>query len=167
MLTPFTSLPACLPALLRRSYAKAQQAGSRLTTHGNLLYLVKRFNMTTPSNPNPILGTDQAPDYVPNSDEKTMAILAHVLSLFFWIIPPLIIYLVKKDDSKFAADHAKEALNFQITMTIVCLALLISIVGILLLWAVGIIVLILIIVATIKASEGKMYRYPLTLRLIK
>jgi uncharacterized protein len=123
--------------------------------------------METSSSPNPILGTDQTPGYTPTSDERTLAILAHVLSLFFWLIPPLVIYLVKKDESKFVADHSREALNFQITMTLVAVALFISIIGIILLWILGIIILILVIVATIKASENKLYRYPLTLRLIK
>jgi uncharacterized protein len=123
--------------------------------------------METSSSPNPILGQDESPGYTPTSDEKTMAILAHILSLFFWLIPPLVIYLVKKDESKFVAYHAKEALNFQITMTLIGIALFITIIGIILLWVLGIIILILVIVATIKASENKLYRYPLTLRLIK
>ena len=65
------------------------------------------------------LGQDTAPAYVPTSDEKTMAILCHVLTLFFWIFPPLIIYLLKKDESSFIADHAKESMNFQITWAII------------------------------------------------
>jgi len=113
------------------------------------------------------LGQDTAPAYVPTSDEKTMAILSHVLTLFFWIFPPLIIYLLKKDESSFIAQHAKESMNFQITMAIAGVILFITIIGILLLWVLGIIVLVLVIVATIKASEGKLYRYPFTLRLIK
>jgi len=123
--------------------------------------------MADSSNLNPLLGKEQTISYVPTSDERTLAILSHVLTLFFWIIPPLIIYLLKKDESPFVAEHAKESMNFQITMTIVGILLLVTIVGILLLWAIGIIVLVLVIVATIKASENKMYRYPLTLRLIK
>ncbi len=113
------------------------------------------------------LGQDTAPSYVPTSDEKTMAILCHVLTLFFWILPPLIIYLLKKDESSFIAEHAKESMNFQITWAIIGLILFVTIIGILLLWVVGIIVLVLVIVATIKSSEGKLYRYPFTLRLIK
>ncbi len=116
---------------------------------------------------NSIMGEESRPSYVPTSDERTMAILAHVLTLFFWIIPPLIIYLVKKDESSFVAEHAKESMNFQITMAIIGLILFVTIVGILLLWVVGIVVLVLVIVATIKASESKLYRYPFTLRLIK
>lgn len=116
------------------------------------------------------LGTDDQPLYTPTSDEKTMAILSHVLCIFFWLFPPLIIYLIKKDESKFVAAHAKESLNFQITVTlaiIVSIILMIVLIGILLLWIVGIASTILIIVATIKASDNKLYRYPFNLRLIK
>lgn len=113
------------------------------------------------------LGNDQPPSYVPTSDERTMAILSHVLCIVVWLFAPLIIYLVKKDESAFVAAHAKEALNFQITMTIVVIVCFISIIGIFLLWLVGIVSTILIIVATIKASENKLYRYPFNIRFIK
>ncbi|MBS1746295.1 MAG: DUF4870 domain-containing protein [Bacteroidetes bacterium] len=114
-----------------------------------------------------ILGTEESPAIPPTSDEKTMALLSHLLTFFFPILGPLIIYLVKKDESSFVAYHAKESLNFQITLFIICFLLFISIVGILLLWAVGIISVILVIVATIRASEGKLYKYPFCIRLIK
>ena len=96
-----------------------------------------------------------------------MAILSHILTIVVWLFAPLIIYLIKKDESKFVAEHAKESLNFQITVTLACIVLFITIIGIFLLWIVGIIALILVIVATIKANDGKLYRYPFTLRLIK
>jgi uncharacterized Tic20 family protein len=122
----------------------------------------------TSSNPsNSILGTDQVPAYTPTSDERTLAILCHVLTIFFWIFPPLIIYLIKKDESRFVAEHAKESLNFQITAAIIAIILCITIIGILLLWVLGIVVLVLVIVATVKASENKLYRYPFAFRLIK
>lgn len=116
---------------------------------------------------NSFLGTDESPVIPPTSDEKTMALLSHVLTLVFPILAPLIIYLVKKDESSYVAYHAKESLNFQITMFIICFALVITVIGILLLWFVGIIVLVLVIVATIRASEGKLYRYPVNFRFIK
>lgn len=114
-----------------------------------------------------LLGTDESPVVPPTSDEKTLALLSHVLTFFFPILAPLIIYLVKKDESSFIAYHAKESLNFQITMFIICFALIITVIGILLLWLVGIVYVVLIIVATIRASEGKLYKYPFALRLIK
>jgi len=114
-----------------------------------------------------LLGTDESPVIPPTSDEKTLALLAHILTFVFPLLAPLIIYLIKKDESSFVAYHAKESLNFQITLFIVCIILFITIIGILLLWAVGIISVVLVIVATIRAAEGKLYRYPLCIRLIK
>lgn len=114
-----------------------------------------------------ILGTDYEPVIVPTSDEKTLALISHIITIVSSFIAPLIIYLVKKDESAFIAHHAKESLNFQITVFIVVMLCIISIVGILLLWLVGIFVFILVIVATIRASEGKLYKYPFTIRFIK
>jgi uncharacterized Tic20 family protein len=91
-------------------------------------------------------------------------------------IGPLIIWMVKKDTMPFVDDQAKEALNFNISVALVFLALfLLSIVtlGIGLIIAipawivVGIAWLVFTIIAAIKAHEGVAYRYPLTLRLIK
>ena len=115
---------------------------------------------------NSFLGKDSTPEIVPTSDEKTLALLAHILTFVAPILAPLIIYLVKKDDSQFVAYHAKESLNFQITLFAVII-LVITIIGILLLWAVGILSLVLVVVATIRASEGKLYRYPVSIRLVK
>ena len=116
---------------------------------------------------NSLLGTEDQPISTPTSDERTMAILSHILCLVAWLFAPLIIYLVKKDESSYVAAHAKEALNFQITVMIVAIILIITVIGILLLWVLGIISTVLIIIATIKASENKLYRYPFSIRLIK
>ena len=113
------------------------------------------------------LGTDTDPVIAPTSDEKTMAVLSHVLTFVAAILAPLIIYLIKKNESAFVEAHARESLNFQITVLIVCIGLIITIIGTLLLWVVAILVVVLVIVATIKASEGKLYRYPFTIRFIK
>jgi len=104
------------------------------------------------------------------SDDKTMALLAHLLAIFTSFIAPLIIYLVKKDSSPFVERHAREALNFQITMAIaflVCGLLILVIVGIFLLPIVGILNLVFCILATIAAAKGNEYRYPFALRLVK
>ena len=113
------------------------------------------------------LGTDSIPPYTPTSDEKTLALISHVITFVSSFIAPLIIYLIKKDESPFVAEHAKESLNFQITVFIAVIACIISVVGLLLLWAVGLFAFILVIVATIRASEGKLYRYPFSIRFIK
>jgi uncharacterized protein len=116
---------------------------------------------------NSYIGQEFQPDYIPTSDEKTLAILSHILTLVAPILAPLIIYLIKKDESRYVAYHAKESLNFQITLMIVIICLLVTIIGILLVWIIGIAALVLVIIATIRASEGSLYRYPFTLRLIK
>lgn len=116
---------------------------------------------------NSFLGTDAQADYVPTSDERTMAILSHILTIIAPVLAPLIIYLVKKDESAYVSHHAKESLNFQISMFIIIIGLCITVIGILLVWIVGIVSLVLVIIATIKASEGKLYKYPFNLRLIK
>ena len=116
---------------------------------------------------NSYLGTELQPDYVPTSDEKTFALLSHVLTIVAPLLAPLIIWLIKKDESKFVAEHAKESLNFQITMFIVIFILFITIIGILFAWIVGIVALVLVILATVRASEGKLYKYPFAIRLVK
>lgn len=113
------------------------------------------------------LGTDAEPLIAANSDEKTMAILSHVLTFVGGFLAPLIIYLIKKDESAFIREHARESLNFQITVLIIVIALFITIIGILLLWVIGIAALVFVILATVKASEGKLYKYPFSLKLIK
>ena len=113
------------------------------------------------------LGTENEPVLAPTSDEKTMAILSHALTLVCGFLAPLIIYLVKKDESEYVRAHAKESLNLQITIWIVLIVLFVTIIGILLMWLVGLLALALVILASIKSGEGKMYRYPFTIRLIK
>ena len=123
-----------------------------------------------------------------SAEEKQWAMFAHLSALVGGIltsgwagsigcfIGPLVIWLVKKDTLPFVDDQGKEALNFNITVGIVFLALLIlSIVtfgiGLIVavpLWIIiGIAWLVLTIIAAVKANNGERYRYPLTLRLIK
>ncbi len=66
--------------------------------------------------------------------------------------------------------NAKESLNFQLTVLIlgiVFCVLIIVFIGVLLLVALGVANLVLVIVATVRANEGKIYRYPFNFRLIK
>jgi uncharacterized Tic20 family protein len=119
------------------------------------------------SNSNYFLGTDTPASYTPTSDEKTLALMSHILTLVAPILAPLIIYIIKKNESSFIATHAKESLNFQITIFIIIIGLLITIIGSPLIFLVGIFSLILVIIATIRASEGRLYRYPFCIRLIK
>lgn len=109
-------------------------------------------------------------DETVSQDDKNIALLTHLGGIFFTFIPALIVWLLKKDESPFLADQAKEALNFQITVIIglaIGVVLTVILVGILVIWGVGIANLILCIVAAVKASAGEKYRYPFALRLIK
>ncbi len=103
-----------------------------------------------------------------NNDEKTLGILSHVLALFTGFIGPLVIFLVAED--KFSKDHAREALNWQISLIIymiISFILMIILIGILLVIGLGIMNLIVCIVAAVKAGNGEDYRYPLTIRFLK
>lgn len=105
-----------------------------------------------------------------SSDERTMAILAHVLSIFFWIFPGLIIYLLKKDESPYVAEHAKEALNFQISLSIfyiISFFLMLILVGVLLFAILYFANIVLCIIATVKANDNILYKYPFSIRLVK
>src|SRR5690606_42045985 len=95
---------------------------------------------------------------------------------FVCILGPLEILLVKKESMPFVDDQAKEALNFNITVALVFLVLLLLTIGTLgigilltapLMIIVGIAWLVFTVIAAIQANDGVSYRYPMTLRLVK
>ena len=107
-------------------------------------------------------------------DQRTLALIAHLLGIITWFVGPLVIWLMNKDDANkgFVTDQAKEALNFQITVTIAfVVSFILTIVSLGLLFflptLIGIGNLLMCILAGIKANEGVAYRYPFALRLIK
>ena len=130
--------------------------------------------------PPPVAGT-------PSKDERQWAMFAHLAALlgglltsafggWGFFIGPLVIWLMKKDEMPFVADQAKEALNFNITVSAIFLLLLIftiltigigALLTVPVAMVVGIGALVLVILAAIKANDGVAYRYPLTIRLIK
>lgn len=103
-------------------------------------------------------------------DEKTMGMLCHLLPIFCGFLGPLILWLVKKDESPFVNDQGKEALNFQLTVTIAALATLLSSIVccflIFCLFAVIVMNLVFCIIAAVEANKGNAYRYPYSLRMI-
>ena len=90
---------------------------------------------------------------------------------FGFIVGPLVVWLIKRNDYPLVDDQGKEVLNFQITMliaSVICVPLILLCgIGVVLLIARGIINLICTIMGAIKANEGVAYRYPFALRLIK
>jgi uncharacterized protein len=122
---------------------------------------------------------DQTPAPPPpsSSDVRMWCVLCHasaLLGLFFHFLGhlggPLIVWLIKRSDSPEIDAHGKESLNFQISMVIydaIALLLVIVFIGIPILIGLWILNTVLVIIASVKASEGKFYRYPITIRLIK
>jgi len=112
-------------------------------------------------------------------DVRLWCTLCHASALLGWVfsgglaslIAPLIIWLVQRDKHPAIDEHGKESVNFQISVLIYllcCIPLLcVFYLGAVLAVIIGITELILVIVASIKANSGEMYRYPLTIRLIK
>jgi uncharacterized Tic20 family protein len=106
-----------------------------------------------------------------SQEDKTLALLSHVLTLLgLSFLPGLIIWLMKKDQSLYVAEHAKESLNFQISLIIYGIIsgiLMFVLIGIVLMFALGIFAFVVVLMATIKAANGEPYRYPLSIRFIK
>ena len=121
----------------------------------------------------------------PNSDQQTWRVLAHASALIQFIgipsfVGPLVVWLIRRDDPV-VEPHAREALNFQLSLIVYFAAaivlgiiLAITIVGLILLPLVIIFGIVLVIaevvfaiMATLAATRGELYRYPMNLNLIK
>ena len=117
----------------------------------------------------------QAPQV--SKDEQNWAMACHLAALSGFLVPfgniigPLVIWLIKRAEMPLVDRHGKESLNFQITVAIaflICIPLVFVIIGIPLMFAVGIGALIMTIIATVKVSNGDLeYKYPFALRLLK
>ncbi|MBC8154717.1 MAG: DUF4870 domain-containing protein [Bacteroidetes bacterium] len=110
------------------------------------------------------------------SDERMWAMLAHLSALAGFIIPfgnvvgPVVVWQIFKERSAFVDTHGREAVNFQITMTIAYLVSFILVfvaIGVFLLFVLGILSVVFFIIAAIKANNGEYYSYPFTFRFVK
>jgi hypothetical protein len=111
---------------------------------------------------------------IPSAESRNLAVVAH-LSAFVALlgipslVGPLAVWLWKQNEDPFAADQAKEALNFNISFliyTVVSGIAILLLVGIVLLPAVIVTWFVLVIVAAVQAGNGQTYRYPLTMRFV-
>ena len=112
-----------------------------------------------------------------SKDARMWAMFCHLAGLAGYVMPvvgnivaPLILWQIKKDEYPFVDEQGKEAVNFQISMTlyaIISASLIIIVIGLFLLPAVVIIDLVFLLIAAVKANNGQHYRYPLTIRFIK
>jgi len=122
----------------------------------------------SPPEPAPAVGPELVGPETP--DAKTMAMLCHLLAIFTGFIGPLIIWLIKKEESPFVNQQGKEALNFELTLMIgvvagvatICIAI-----GGIILMAVSVVNIVFGILSTIKVNGGQPYRYPVCIRFIK
>ncbi len=110
-------------------------------------------------------------------DARTWGMLCHLSALvgltgipLLHILGPLIVWQIKKNDYPFVDDQGKEALNFQLTMTIYGLIagiLIMVFIGLILLGVLIVVNVILVAIAASTAYRGEPYRYPFTIRFIK
>lgn len=125
--------------------------------------------METPENTPPEATTTTEIVPVVTQDAKNLTLLLWLGTLFFGFIPGLLMYLLKKDDN-YVIDQSKEALNWSITALIGYAAgsvLTIVLIGFLILPVVAICHVVFCIMGMIGASNGKTFRVPYALRLIK
>ncbi len=119
---------------------------------------------------------EEAVSEPPDRDARTWGMITHLTALAGFVLPfgnilgPLIVWSIKKDEHAFVNDQGKEAINFQLTMTlafIVAFILIFVVIGIPLLVLLCIFDLIMIVVAAVKSNDGVRYRYPVTIRFFK
>lgn len=132
--------------------------------------------METTSPPPPPLPAS-GPATAPALSNRNWAALCHLsalLGVFFHfpghLLGPLIIWLAKRDDSPELDAHGKEAVNFQISMliyNIVAAVFCLVLIGFFFLAVLWVLNAVLVIIAAIQASDGKFYRYPMTIRFIQ
>ncbi len=114
----------------------------------------------------------------PTAEERQWAMFAHLLTLVPYIIAlpfagvaaPFIIRMTKGKESAWVDNHAKESLNFQITLLIGYAVSLVTAcigIGVVIGAVIALFGLVMAIIAGIKANNGEVYRYPFCLRLVK
>lgn len=109
------------------------------------------------------------------SNARTLSMMCHLSSFAGFFVPlgnvwgPMVFWLVKKDEIPDVDLHGKESLNFQISMTIyifVSVLLSLLLIGIPILVGLTIYWIVAVILASVRANNGELYRYPLTIRFI-
>lgn len=102
--------------------------------------------------------------------ESTFLMLMHLSQFLTGFILPLIMWLTNKDFNENVNKHGKNIMNFTISYYIygfVSSILIVLIIGIPLLVALGVMVFVFIIIASVKAANGEYWKYPLTIEFLK
>lgn len=111
-----------------------------------------------------------------SESERNWAMLCHLSALagFFFpfggIIGPLICWLSRKDESMWIDQNGKASLNFQLSILlywILAVPLCFIIIGIPIVIFLGILKVVCIIVASIRAAKGEVFRYPMAIPFIQ
>ncbi len=118
-----------------------------------------------------------APHSLPDREVRQWAMLCHYAAFFGLVVPmignvlgPLILWQLKRESHPFIDQQGKEALNFQITyslLMVICGFLAWFVIGFPLMLLISLITLVLVIIAGIKANQGQPYRYPFCWRLMQ
>lgn len=106
----------------------------------------------------------------PSNEEKTFSLLIYILSFFTAIIGPLIIWLLKRNESEFIDYHGKEYFNLVISFfvyEIIAALSVIILIGAILVPLVSITFIVFIILGAVKSYQGEYYRFPFIFRIIK
>lgn len=105
-----------------------------------------------------------------NQDERNMAMFAILGGgILGWLVP-LIIFLIKKDESPFVRDQAAQALNFQLLLLIgyvISSVLMIVLIGYLFWFALWVTSVVLGIMGGIAAGRGEWYRFPFNVNWVQ
>ncbi len=129
-----------------------------------------------PMGGNPPASPPAAGGGLSQENERLLALIMHLSMIAGFFVPftniiiPLVIWLLKKDESQYIDVHGKEVVNFQISLLIYLMisgVLTIVLIGIIGLVGFSIFGLIVAIMGGIKAYNGEYYQYPLCIRLIK
>lgn len=109
--------------------------------------------------------TETADPTEPVEGDTTLAALAHVSALVASFLGPILFLILADDDDELVRQNAKNALNFQIVVfaaLVASTALTVVLIGFLLLPIIGIVDVILVLIGTVRANDGKVYQYPYT-----
>ncbi|MGF2616709.1 DUF4870 domain-containing protein [Rossellomorea vietnamensis] len=102
-------------------------------------------------------------------EERLLAAFIYIISFFTVFIGPLVIWLIKKDESKYIDHHGREYMNFLISYFVYGLIsslLMLVLIGFILAPIVGLLAFIFTILGAIKAYEGEYYRIPAIFRIL-
>ncbi len=104
-----------------------------------------------------------------SKEARNMAMLCHLLGIVGFFAP-LVIWLSEKDKHKFVSEHGRAAMNYQISVMIyylVCWPLCLVVIGVFLLAVLTIMHVVFVIIGAVRASRGKLWRYPIAIPFLK